>query len=428
MQACRKQARIRPMSTAILPLARPQQRDPFVVFLIFSILFHVLLFIFFPLPEQDLLASAPEQLTEVELLPPEPKVVAKAEFSPIVPPKMPEKPTEEPLQKKEVEQKVEEKKAKKPPPEPLPEQIVSPPDEVNDQIPDETRFLSDRNTTAKKETVAVGTPLPASNTEKDEKKKTKPKKQPEPKKEPTKLAALKPPRESPVTKKPPVEKKPEKALRKKTPETVKPGTPKIPKRIPQLFARPDDLLSQGFIKDRGKEQDQQNERRPPTGNELLAMAPPMKRGFLSLPGPTGTPDHLPDVQQGKMTFLNTKAHRFAPFVRRVAQRVFQHLVISQRRNLQVDDVIAARDWVTIEAKLTVDGELVGLVLRSRSGSYSIDESLLNACQQGAWDQNPPSDAQAEDGFIHFIFRSDIDARYDELGLKGVVTFLQVGLT
>ncbi len=425
MQACRKQARMRPMSTAILPLPRPQQRDPLVVFLIFSILFHFLFFTLFPLPAQDFLAPAPEQLTEVELLPPEePKVVAKAELSPDVPPKTPEKPAEEPFQEK----KVEEKKAKPPPPEPLPEQIVSPPDEVNDQIPDETRFLSDRNTTAQKETVAVGTPLPASNPEKDEKKKSKSKKQPEPKKEPTKLAALKPPLESPVTKKPPIEKKPEKVLKKKTPETAKPGTPKGPKRIPQLFARPDDLLSQGFIKDRGREQDQQNERRPPTGNELLAMAPPIKRGFLSLPGPTGTPDHLPDVQQGKMTFLNTKAHRFAPFVRRVAQRVFQHLVISQRRNLQLDDVVAARDWVTIEAKLTVDGELTGLVLRSRSGSYSIDESLLNACQQGAWDQNPPSNAQAEDGFIHFIFRSEINAQYDELGLKGVVTFLQVGLT
>ncbi len=415
---------MRPMSTAILPLPRPQQRDPFVVFLIFSLLFHFLFFTLFSLSEQDFLAPAPEQLTEVELLPPEePKIVAKAELSPDVPPKTPEKPAEEPFQEK----KVEEKKAKPPPPEPLPEQIVSPPDEVNDQIPDETRFLSDRNTTAQKETVAVGTPLPASNPEKDEQKKSKSKKQPEPKKEPTKLAALKP-LESPVTKKPPIEKKPEKALKKKTPETAKPGTPKGPKRIPQLFARPDDLLSQGFIKDRGREQDQQNERRPPTGNELLAMAPPIKRGFLSLPGPTGTPDHLPDVQQGKMTFLNTKAHRFAPFVRRVAQRVFQHLVISQRRNLQLDDVIAARDWVTIEAKLTVDGELTGLVLRSRSGSYSIDESLLNACQQGAWDQNPPSDAQAEDGFIHFIFRSEINAQYDELGLKGVVTFLQVGLT
>ena len=107
------------------------------------------------------------------------------------------------------------------------------------------------------------------------------------------------------------------------------------------------------------------------------MAPP-RQSLFSLPGATGTPDHLPDIRQGNMTFLNTKAHRFAPFVRRVAQRVFQHLVIDQRKNLRLDDVIAAKDWVTIEAKMTVQGELVGLVLRSRSGSYSIDESLLNA--------------------------------------------------
>ena len=157
------------------------------------------------------------------------------------------------------------------------------------------------------------------------------------------------------------------------------------------------------------------------------MAPP-KRSLFSLPGARGTPDHLPDVRQGKMTFLNTKAHRFAPFVRRVAQRVFQHLVIDQRRNLQLDDVIAAKDWVTIEAKMTTQGELTGLVLRSRSGSYSIDESLLHACENGAWDQNPPPEAQAEDGLIHFIFRSDINAQYDSVGLKAVVTFLQVGLT
>jgi len=112
----------------------------------------------------------------------------------------------------------------------------------------------------------------------------------------------------------------------------------------------------------------------------------------------------------------------------VAERVFQHLVIDQRRNLKLDDVIAARDWVTIEAKLSLDGDLVGLVLRGRSGSYSIDESLLHACEQGAWDQNPPPEAQAEDGLIHFIFRSDIDAQYDNLGLRAIVTFLQVGLT
>ena len=56
---------------------------------------------------------------------------------------------------------------KPPPPEPkareqLPEQIVSPPDQVNDQIPEKTRLLSDRNSTAKEETVARGFPRPSS--------------------------------------------------------------------------------------------------------------------------------------------------------------------------------------------------------------------------------------------------------------------------
>ena len=420
MQVCRKKARMPAMSAATFPLPRPQQRDPVVVFLIFSLLLHLLLLLFFPLAEQDLIVPQ-EQLTEVEFLPPdEPKTVAKAELPPVVEqPKPPAKPPEPP--KEETKQE----KVKQPPP--LPEQIVNPPDEVNDQVPDQTRFLSDRNTTAKEETVAIGSPLPSANPDKPEEEKSKPKKQPEPKKEPVKLAAVKPAVERPAVKKPPIEKTPEKALRQKTAKTAKPGAPNAPKRIPQLFARPDDLLTEGFIQERGREEQPQTERRPPTGNELLAMAPP-RQSLFSLPGATGTPDHLPDIRQGNMTFLNTKAHRFAPFVRRVAQRVFQHLVIDQRKNLRLDDVIAAKDWVTIEAKMTVQGELVGLVLRSRSGSYSIDESLLNACQNGAWDQNPPPEAQAEDGLIHFIFRSDINAQYDSMGLRAVVTFLQVGLT
>lgn len=379
---------MRPMSTATLTLARPRQRDPLVLFLLFSLLFHLILFLLFP-ALRPVVPPETERLTEVELLPAEEpeRLAVDLDISE-------EAPKEEP---------VEENRAQPPP---LPEQIVNPPDVINEQLPDQTRFLSDRNTTAEEETVAAGTPLPASNPEQET-----PDSQHQPSQEPTRLAALKPL---------------DKALKQK--KASNPDVPTALKRAPRLFASPADLLAQGFIKDRGTQQEQQDEQRAPTGNELLSMAPPARRNPLSLPGPSGTPDHLPDVRRGNMTFLNTKAHRFAPFVRRVAQRVFEHLVIDQRRNIRLDDVIAARDWVTIEAKLSVDGELVGLVLRSRSGSYSIDESLMNACEQGAWDQNPPPEAQAEDGLIHFIFRSDINAQYDNLGLRAIVTFLQVGLS
>ena len=207
------------------------------------------------------------------------------------------------------------------------------------------------------------------------------------------------------------------------------GDPKARKAKPQLFARPDDVLAKGWLSTDGDAEDEEEARRtPPSGNELLAMAPPPAReNFLTMPGPRGTLDHLPDVRKGNLTFLNTKASRFAPFVRRVAQRVFQHLLIRQRRNLQVDDVVAARNYVQLQVKLDDQGVLRGVTLHTRSGSYAVDESLLDACQQGAWDENPPPEARSEDGFYHFIFRSRINARFDATGLRGILTYLEVGL-
>ena len=397
------------MSAAVLTPVPPAQRDPLARFLLFSLLLHLLLLLLWP---QFKRATAPpqEQLTAVELLPPEaftPPQVAQ------VPPQVQEpEPAEEPP-----------KEEQQPPPAVPEQQIVSVPDEVNDQVPDKTRFLSDRNTTVKEQTVAVGTPL------------TKPpekKNQPTPdkadavtQKEPTQLALNTPGR----SRKPPVDNPLEEALNTKHKRSPLQGDPKARRAKPQLFARPDDVLAKGWLSTDGEAEDEEEaQRTPPSGNELLAMAPPPAReNFLTMPGPRGTLDFLPDVRKGNLTFLNTKASRFAPFVRRVAQRVFQHLLIRQRRNLQVDDVVAARNYVQLQAKLDDKGVLRGVTLHTRSGSYAVDESLLDACQQGAWDENPPPEAKSEDGFYHFIFRSRINARFDATGLRGILTFLEVGL-
>jgi len=201
----------------------------------------------------------------------------------------------------------------------------------------------------------------------------------------------------------------------------------VPTKTPQLFARPDDLLTQGWLSDAGEEREKHKaERQPPQGRDLIAMAPPPAENLLSLPGPVGTPDVLPDVRQGSLTFLNAKAHRFAPFVRRVAMRVFQYLIIHYRQ-LKLDDVVAAREMVTVQAKLDAQGNLKKLVIQTRSGSYAVDSSLLDACKQGAWDENPPVEAKAEDGYINFIFRSNITAQYDQLGLRAISTYLATGL-
>ena len=125
--------------------------------------------------------------------------------------------------------------------------------------------------------------------------------------------------------------------------------------------------------------------------------------------------------------MNTKADRFAPFVRRVALRVFQHLIIYQRKELKLDDVVAAREMATVQVKLDNQGNLKKLLIQTRSGSYAVDSALLEACKQGAWDENPPAEALAEDGYINFIFRSNINPQYDQLGLRAIITYLQIGL-
>jgi hypothetical protein len=400
------------MSAIASAFAPPARRDPLALFLFFSLLLHLLLLLFLPLPSRDLLAPPQEQLTAVELLPEPsapPPAVAKA------------KP---PIEKPEVKEKSELKEKPEPKPEDrLPEQIVSPPDQTNDEVPEKTRFLSDRNSSTTRETVAAGTPRPAP----PQKDKRPVKEKPEAQKPPVQLALKTP--TTPPPPKPPVEKEVEKTLREETTtQSPTPGKPDAPARTPQLFARPDDLLARGWLSDSGSDPEKKAEHRPPTGRDIIALTPPPARESLfSLPGPLGTPDFLPDIEQGNLTFLNTKAHRFAPFVRRVALRVFQHLLIHQRKNLRIDDVVAAREMVTIEAKLDTKGNLKGLAIQTRSGSYSVDESLLRACEQGAWDENPPAEAKAEDGYIHFIFRSDINAQYDQLGLRAITTMLPVGL-
>lgn len=407
------------MSAIASSFPRDSHRDPLALFLFFSLLLHLLLLLFFPLWEHTPFAPPQEQFAEVELLPPPPSPTPPAVAKVQPPPIEKDKPAPE---EKKAEEKPETQKR-----EALPEQIVNPPDNANDEIPEKTRLLSDRNSATKEQTVAAGNPLPSP----PQKTKPQAKEKLEPQKPPTQLA-MKTPEAKPVPK-PPIEKaieKPNDSIAKEDQpkKNLAPGKPDAPAKPPQLFARPDDLLTQGWLSDAGQNQEEKKaEHQPPQGRDLIALAPPPRESLLSLPGPIGTPDFLPDIRQGGLTFLNTKAHRFAPFVRRVAMRVFQHLIIHQRKQLKLDDVVAAHEMVTVQARLDTQGNLKKLLISTRSGSYAVDAALLEACKQGAWDENPPAEAVAEDGFINFVFRSDITPQYDQVGLRAIVTYLQIGL-
>ena len=395
------------MSAIALTIPGPMKRDPIIVFILFSLLLHFLLFVLWP----QLQRSSPplEQLTEVELLPPE--TTSLETVPPALPP--PDQPKEKELIPPEVKQE---------PPPTLPEnQIVSVPDEVNELVPDQTRFLSDKNTSVEEQTVAIGTPL--SNPQLEEENRVA---QEQPKEPPKQLALNTRPDD--LQNRAPNTNALDKALREADKRRdPRRGNPQVQREKPQLFARQDDLLAKGWLSTDGESEKEEAQRTPPSGNELLAMAPPPAReNFLTMPGPRGTLDHLPDVRKGNLTFLNTKASRFAPFVRRVAQRVFQNLLIEQR-SLDIEQVLAAQKFVQIGAKLDGGGTLKGLTIHTGSGSYAVDESLLAASRVGAWDENPPPEAVSDDGHYHFVFRSEINAQFDASGLRAIIAFLSVGL-
>lgn len=122
-------------------------------------------------------------------------------------------------------------------------------------------------------------------------------------------------------------------------------------------------------------------------------------------GMSGSSDYLPDLPDGDITLLNAKANQFAVFVRRVAIQVFSQIRTMGWQNLSASDIRAIGQDTMVEAVMSPKGELLKVTLEIRSGSGSFDELILKSAQKGARDPNPPEGAKAEDGNVHFIFKS-----------------------
>ncbi len=122
-------------------------------------------------------------------------------------------------------------------------------------------------------------------------------------------------------------------------------------------------------------------------------------------GLSGSNDHLPNLPDGDITLLNTKADKFAVFVRRVASLVFSHMRNTGWETLSASDINRISDFSTVRAILDPKGNLIKIIIESSSGSTRFDASLKSAVNSGAHDPNPPKAALAEDGNYHFIFKS-----------------------
>jgi hypothetical protein len=274
--------------------------------------------------------------------------------------------------------------AAKPPPPAAARQIVAPPATINDRAPENPRFESDRDNTVERETVNPGVPNPG----------------PEALPAPRPAAPPQPPAavEKPArAAKPPAARERQAATKPVQPE------PRHAPALNDLFASTDELVAA----QRAPSPDEARADDSGTRRRLSLAVAPMAPEW-SLPGNRGTLDHLPDIQRGNVTLLNTKANVFSPFVRRVGERVFQHLIIRQRR-LELQQILSAHHPVQMRALLDSRGKLKSVQIEGQSGSATMDDTLSDALNTAAFDNNPPPAAANASGDFEFVFQAQLRA-------------------
>ena len=311
-------------------------------------------------------------------------------------------------------------------------QIVAPSDQENQLPPDGRAFLSDRDNRVDRETIRRGNPEAG----------TPQQQQPAPQVASAPRAAPPPaprPAPEPAAKAPPAKaqakapkpQRPAAQAREPKPSAQRQRGDTMPQRLPgldQLFAPPAEVLAKAEMVRRAAGEPAPRGAADDPRKDLVS-APPPAPGLFG--GVRGSFDALPDVAQGNLSMLNTKADRFAPFVRRVGTRVFQNLLIYQRQNLEASDILAANDIVTARVILDASGKLKSLEVDEHSGSMAVDQTLVDALRQAAFDDNPPKSAANENGEYEFVFQAQLlagvgpGARGPEL--RTVESRLRIGL-
>lgn len=292
---------------------------------------------------------------------------------------------------------------------PLPEQIVSPPDAGRNEVPPDTRFKSDRDVTVDEQQVKRGEPKPGESAP-----------QADGGSEAAKKPAPKPPAAKPPPPRPPAPRAQpgrDNGPGRRPPPPQVAALPKLDRLMPNALQ----LAQEGYGQPPPPEPESaeaRTERRLAGGND----------GLFIPTGPTGTLDFLPEVREGNITLLNTKAEVFAPFVRRVALRVFQNFFISLKKDLVGRMAPAATETLEAEAVMSPTGEMVRFTILKRSPRMSLasDRRLQSAAAVGFFDRNPPPGARWEDGNIHFLFLTELRVEPSPRGF-GFYVMLGAGL-
>lgn len=250
---------------------------------------------------------------------------------------------------------------------PVQNQLVTMPELQDIAPPKDTRYKSEKDSFADKESIkrgdlggAVGNPQPPTPTNIETKAESAP----------TQKA-----KSPPLVKMQPTQKKP-------------------------LLLRDENLLAK-FAKKEDKKTSATEEAPAPPSKEF-SRAPGSGAAFF---GTAGVPDYLPELPDGDLTLLNTKAVQFAVFVQRVAVRVFGEMRQAGWELLRAADIANISEDAIVEATIDKKGNIVSISVKNSSGSSRFDGILREAVRKGIIDRNPPPAAAQDDGNIHFEFHS-----------------------
>jgi len=279
-------------------------------------------------------------------------------------------------------------------------QIVQPPDKGEEKEPENTNLLSDRNSTVPEEIVRKGDQ--GTDEKATESRLSRQGGGGEPKQPPQQAQAPVPaPPQRPKEVARPAPPAPPAAKERSRAPAREPGDE--PQRLASLPSL-DKLLPNAA--DVARQQPLPDTRSAPqrSGRDLL------NSGGDVFSGRPGTRDYLPQIREGNITMLNTKADLFAPFVRRVAGRIFENLDLVLTNLRYARGTPGGRAAATVEAVMDRKGRFVGAKLVEHTGANSVgvDRMLLGAATPDTFfDANPPSGAEASDGNIHFMLLVDL---------------------
>lgn len=313
--------------------------------------------------------------------------------------------------------------------------IVPMPEAGSDMPSEDARFLSDRDNIVEQETVRRGLSPDKAGQDKPGQSEEPEVDDPALDKEP--VPPLPPPAPEPPAQKPPAPKPAAGPARKAPPPpaavaarpvaprpadsgariAAAPGTGPRDLSLSDLLPRPGDVA----LADRGADGGASVPEADAGAQQADERRDLMPRRRVQFSSGSGIATLLPSVRDGDVTLLNTKAHKFAPFVRRVAVRIFQHLQIALLEAARRGAAGVGREVAVVRATMGTDGRFLRSELRESHSETRLSVPRLLYGLIGPktfFDQNPPPGAVAADGDIHFDLTVDLRVWSDGGATRG----------